>query len=130
MAPYDSYSSDDSDDHQHLLAESLLDKKKREIIARSMAIFNQWLDNTLGKRARDDRESSSDESEHRIRPAARKKQKRHTLPKTHADDADADCPETASNRRFACPYFKHNHAKYKSVKTCMGPGWASVHRVK
>lgn len=32
--------------------------------------------------------------------------------------------------RYACPFCKHNPAKYKHVKTCCGPGWEDVHRVK
>ncbi|KAH7635958.1 hypothetical protein B0T09DRAFT_252886 [Sordaria sp. MPI-SDFR-AT-0083] len=33
-------------------------------------------------------------------------------------------------RKFACPFCQHNPAKYRTVKTCCGPGWDSVHRVK
>ncbi|KAK4213631.1 hypothetical protein QBC37DRAFT_170889 [Rhypophila decipiens] len=31
---------------------------------------------------------------------------------------------------FACPFYAHDPAKYKSVKTCCGPGWNNTHRVK
>ncbi|KAI8633617.1 hypothetical protein F5Y19DRAFT_246513 [Xylariaceae sp. FL1651] len=34
------------------------------------------------------------------------------------------------NPRFACPFFKHSPQKYLHERTCSGPGWASVHRVK
>ncbi len=33
-------------------------------------------------------------------------------------------------RRFACPFARHDPGRYKNVKTCCGPGWADVHRVK
>ncbi|KAK3486985.1 hypothetical protein B0T13DRAFT_407999 [Neurospora crassa] len=33
-------------------------------------------------------------------------------------------------RKFACPFCQHNPARYRTVKTCCGPGWDSVHRVK
>ncbi|KAF5547850.1 Nicotinate-nucleotide diphosphorylase [Fusarium napiforme] len=32
--------------------------------------------------------------------------------------------------KYACPYFKYNPAKYKDWRTCPGPGWNDVHRVK
>ncbi|KAF4440824.1 Nicotinate-nucleotide diphosphorylase [Fusarium acutatum] len=32
--------------------------------------------------------------------------------------------------KYACPYFKYNPAKYKDWRTCPGPGWSDVHRVK
>jgi hypothetical protein len=32
--------------------------------------------------------------------------------------------------KFACPYFKYDTHKYKNWKTCPGPGWNDVHRVK
>ncbi|KAF5026573.1 hypothetical protein F66182_1362 [Fusarium sp. NRRL 66182] len=31
---------------------------------------------------------------------------------------------------FACPFYKHDPARYITSKTCCGPGWDSVHRVK
>lgn len=34
------------------------------------------------------------------------------------------------DRRFACPFFKHNPALYKDRRSCPGPGFKSVHRVK
>ncbi|CVK91322.1 uncharacterized protein FMAN_09465 [Fusarium mangiferae] len=34
------------------------------------------------------------------------------------------------NLKYACPYFKYNPAKYKDWRTCPGPGWNDVHRVK
>lgn len=33
-------------------------------------------------------------------------------------------------RMFACPFCKHDPVKYRNVKTCCGPGWVDVHRVK
>jgi hypothetical protein len=37
-------------------------------------------------------------------------------------------PET--RRLLACPYFKHNPKKYQTWRTCIGPGWDSVSRLK
>lgn len=33
-------------------------------------------------------------------------------------------------KKLACPFAQQNPGKYAGVKTCMGPGWQNVHRVK
>lgn len=33
-------------------------------------------------------------------------------------------------QRFACRYFKHNPRKYQHARSCVGPGWETVHRMK
>jgi hypothetical protein len=33
-------------------------------------------------------------------------------------------------KRYACPYFKRNPELYGSRRSCIGPGWTDVHRVK
>ena len=33
-------------------------------------------------------------------------------------------------RRFACPFYKRYPLKYRNSRTCAGPGWPEVHRVK
>jgi hypothetical protein len=33
-------------------------------------------------------------------------------------------------QKLACPYFKHDPAKYRQWRVCCGPGWGSIHRVK
>jgi hypothetical protein len=35
-----------------------------------------------------------------------------------------------NQRMLACPYFKHDPVKYRNQKTCCGPGFAGMHRVK
>jgi hypothetical protein len=40
-------------------------------------------------------------------------------------DDDSDTP-----KKFACPYFKRNPRKYQRFRSCPGPGWDTVHRVK
>jgi uncharacterized C2H2 Zn-finger protein len=32
--------------------------------------------------------------------------------------------------RFACPFFKHEPNRYRNRRTCPGPGWPTVHRMK
>jgi hypothetical protein len=36
----------------------------------------------------------------------------------------------AMSLRFACPFFKRNSQKYSERRSCRGPGWGTVHRVK
>jgi len=49
-----------------------------------------------------------------------------------SDAAGAENPKQDAelNPRFACPFFKRNPQKYMSNRTCTGPGWTSVRRVK
>ncbi|KAI6084588.1 hypothetical protein F4821DRAFT_261818 [Hypoxylon rubiginosum] len=35
-----------------------------------------------------------------------------------------------TRRRFACPYFKRSPERYRHQRSCAGPGWPSVHRLK
>lgn len=32
--------------------------------------------------------------------------------------------------RFACPFYKYDPGRFKNHRTCCGPGWTQVHRVK
>lgn len=32
--------------------------------------------------------------------------------------------------RFACPFYKHEPSRFRSRRTCPGPGWLTVHRMK
>jgi len=36
----------------------------------------------------------------------------------------------STDKKFACPFFKHNPTKYGNERLCLGPGWEQVHRVK
>jgi hypothetical protein len=37
---------------------------------------------------------------------------------------------TPTSRRFACPYYRRNASKHQNCRSCAGPGWDSVRRVK
>ncbi|RGP79828.1 hypothetical protein FLONG3_2008 [Fusarium longipes] len=37
---------------------------------------------------------------------------------------------SSAARRFACPFYKHDPVRYGTSRSCVGPGWNSVHRVK
>jgi hypothetical protein len=39
-------------------------------------------------------------------------------------------PSSPTGPRFACPFFKHDPQLYISCRTCAGPGWPTIHRLK
>jgi hypothetical protein len=39
-------------------------------------------------------------------------------------------PNSMLSKRYACPFYKRNSAKYQNFPGCPGPGWVSVHRLK
>ncbi|KAF4470684.1 hypothetical protein FALBO_2398 [Fusarium albosuccineum] len=51
------------------------------------------------------------------------------------DDGESPDPkrqrkEDPDAKKFACPFYKHNPQEFKEFRTCMGPGWTSIHRIK
>ncbi|RSL82576.1 hypothetical protein CDV31_016923 [Fusarium ambrosium] len=38
--------------------------------------------------------------------------------------------EEEEKKKFACPFYKYDRQAFMSSRTCVGPGWDSVHRVK
>lgn len=73
---------------------------------------------------------------------ARKRQRRFSGESSHPEDSGNDGndgPNKPSNTmakdaqelgpRFACPYYQRNPQKHRS-RSCAGPGWITVHRVK
>ena len=36
----------------------------------------------------------------------------------------------SGSRLLACPFFKHNPARYQPLRACSGPGWGTISRVK
>jgi len=38
--------------------------------------------------------------------------------------------ESDTIARFACPFYKHDPDRYRNRRTCPGPGWPTVHRMK
>ena len=123
-------------------SEELLRRKKKQIVDKSMALFtarlDQWADQTLSdeealsgvpmvhsnkrgaKRAREDSCEVEDDASSRgesVGPSA-------------AAAAASKNKKRAKHALLACPFCKHDPARYKNVKTCMGPGWVSLHRVK
>ncbi|OHE97027.1 hypothetical protein CORC01_07636 [Colletotrichum orchidophilum] len=67
----------------------------------------------LKGRDQDDEGSENDESNDQNRNKKRTK--------TDEDD---------NRQKFACPFYKHDPVRYKSHRTCVGPGWHEIHRMK
>lgn len=114
-----------------------------------LRVFNPWVDSTFGT-ASDSGGVEGDGPGKSSAPSSRKKAgKSSGGQKRGLDDEGQDAPqdngdgngeerngnkrakrEDPEKLRFACPFFKHNPQKYKQVKTCCGPGWDTVHRLK
>ncbi|OLN87335.1 hypothetical protein CCHL11_03672 [Colletotrichum chlorophyti] len=62
---------------------------------------------------RDEDHSESDEKSGRDRNNKRAK--------TDVDD---------DRQKFACPFYKHDPVRYKNHRSCVGPGWTELHRLK
>jgi hypothetical protein len=69
------------------------------------------------KRSRSERDKDSDDEQDD------QQNKRNKLKST----VEPNCP---AGPRFACPLFKHDPQRYISYRTCAGPGWPTVHRMK
>lgn len=67
-------------------------------------------------RGDDDREGENSEGDERSR---RDRNKKRT--KTEEDD---------DRLRFACPFYKFDPQRYKNHRSCYGPGWTTLHRLK
>ncbi|KAH7411616.1 hypothetical protein DE146DRAFT_627672 [Phaeosphaeria sp. MPI-PUGE-AT-0046c] len=44
--------------------------------------------------------------------------------------SQATISSSESATRFACPFYKHEPHRFRSRRTCPGPGWTTVHRMK
>ncbi|KAF1967345.1 hypothetical protein BU23DRAFT_602909 [Bimuria novae-zelandiae CBS 107.79] len=70
----------------------------------------------------------------------RKARNDESLPPDDPDEDDASkrrrvsvtttTEDSETGPRFACPFFKHDPNRYRHRRTCGGPGWPTVHRMK
>lgn len=67
---------------------------------------------------RGDGQDEEDQSDKGDKPDKDRNKKRT---KTDGDD---------NRPRFACPYYKRDPVKYKHHRSCFGPGWLEIHRLK
>jgi hypothetical protein len=127
-----------------------IDERKEHILNRLMTKFHEMFDASSGISSRGDREPSSSKSASPASSQSRgsgqtretkKKRKSDEIEEENNDDHDDEPnkrpihPNKRKNsgpsgkRKFACPFFKHDPQMYQ-VRTCQGPGWESVHRIK
>ncbi|KAK3990439.1 hypothetical protein QBC44DRAFT_239201 [Cladorrhinum sp. PSN332] len=122
-------------------SDTFLNRKKKEIVDKSMALFQKNLDRCLdqcsdsvaapgggggagGKRVLGKRARSPEETDDKASATAT------ATPHPVKATRKKRIKPSPTGPQFACPFCKHNPAKYRTVKTCCGPGWEDVHRVK
>lgn len=135
--------------------ESALDRKKRELVDIGMAAFNEVFQKALtrhiaqlvaqltthgsGNRGNSRQPSNlSTNGKPENQPLGGQKRQLNDRDDDEADDlGDGNFGDRNGNkrfkkneRRFACPYFKHDPDRYRVERTCCGPGWLDLHRLK
>lgn len=132
--------------------EDMLAKRKRQIVDGAMLLFRlavyKWFAEATGivthggeggrgtKRSAD--KISGRQASNRSPTSGKKRQLREDDGGGMGEEEDSDedggstlgNKKTKANPRFACPYYKHDPVKYRSHRTCPGPGFITVHRVK
>ncbi|SPO02331.1 uncharacterized protein DNG_05004 [Cephalotrichum gorgonifer] len=85
--------------------------------------------------------SNSDEKENEAPRRPKKRQQRDESPGGDDDDDDDGDKKGKGNKRarknpeenqrkFACPFYKHDSSKHKSSRACRFPGFDTLHRLK
>ncbi|KAK1772731.1 hypothetical protein QBC33DRAFT_464203, partial [Phialemonium atrogriseum] len=131
--------------------ESALERKKRELVDIGMAVFNEAFHATLAQLEFGHDSGNGSGSHQPGKPSTSKGKSGNQQPlggqKRQLIDSDDDGADDlgdgnfgdrngnkrakkTAERRFACPYFKHNPDRYRNERTCCGPGWTTVHRLK
>ncbi|KAK4151984.1 hypothetical protein C8A00DRAFT_44896 [Chaetomidium leptoderma] len=126
--------------------ESLLSRKKKEIVDRSMALFQLSLDRCLDKSVSSStstagaRAGAGSAAAAVVRRVKRGREEEDDTGKgavvgelgagVGGRGAKKKKVSPKEGKKFACPFCKHDPDKYRKVKTCCGPGWDDVHRVK
>jgi len=128
----------------------VIEAYKREAVEGLMAEFKALLDHSLGVRSRTTstgssnsssppRSSAEQPSQQGVRGGGKRKERDEDDSRSSRGDGDDDRykkvqvegpPNDLSPRKFACPYYRRNSQKHKKHRSCAGPGWISVHRVK
>ena len=128
----------------------VIEAYKRDAVEGLMAEFEALLDHSLGVRSRatstgssngssPPRSSAEQPSQQRDSGRGKRKERDEDDSRSSRGGGDDDRykkvhVEGPSNdlspRKFACPYYRRNSQKHKKHRSCAGPGWISVHRVK
>lgn len=125
------------------------------LVDRLMRYFYEWLDSHTRTctRGNDDSTSNSNRSLRQAgerssgvtssNTASSTKRQREESPENGDSDPDEDDSKgkrprkpndveapAIGMRKLACPYFKRDPSTYQNWRTCPGPGWGTVHRLK
>jgi hypothetical protein len=136
------------------LPSDLLEKSKREIVNRLMAIIYEWLEDNYGpiEEPCDGEEgcaghsrlsgSTTSGGSGQANPSLKRQYDGDERDGSRQEDEDGEgdgngCGKGTVQKRqrtdrcnFACPYFKKDPVKFRNCRTCCGPGWHDFHRVK
>ncbi len=148
-SPHNGERSSESGSEESLVT-PLLDAQRRQLVDRLMVEFRDILRGTITLRGCPSGDTSSNASSS-ARQGSRQNNSRGPRgnqgrggnrgssgndDETREDgrsgqDSRASGPsEVSLGRRFACPYFKRDPRKHREHRSCVGPGWTTVHRVK
>ncbi|KAK7756446.1 hypothetical protein SLS62_001672 [Diatrype stigma] len=146
-----------NDTDNGLTPEQFLEKKKAEGVALVMAEFKTWLDKRLDvityayetAGMSEDPAANSGGTGSQDSNASGKSQRSSKRPKRQFGEDDPNNSssggdengrdnggnkrakkDTDTKKRFACPYYKHDPRTHRRERTCCGPGWDSIHRLK
>ncbi|KAK9780029.1 putative C2H2-type domain-containing protein [Seiridium cardinale] len=128
---------------------STMSAYRKEAIESLMIEFKALLDQGLGVRRRASNSSGStngssparSSQDHRTggRNGEGKKRKRDGEDPNSPEDGgkgeddmtnQSATPNTVAAKKFACPYYRRCAWNHQNPRSCAGPGWQSVHRVK
>ncbi|KAH8898428.1 hypothetical protein GQ53DRAFT_837335 [Thozetella sp. PMI_491] len=126
--------------------------QKEDVLRRTMMRFLAWLDARIALACNKDSSPSSSTSDfksicHAETPGRSEPPSRQTKRgrqdddegEENEDDGDGDRRPLKAKKRnsanakvpkLACPFFKRDHRKYQNWRSCPGPGWDTVHRIK
>ncbi|KAI5926030.1 hypothetical protein F4810DRAFT_657142 [Camillea tinctor] len=145
-------------DGQLRTPEQYITLKKKEAVARLMAAFNTWLDKKIvaienayeASEASGDssmgtsKNNSPDKSESGKGTSKTSRGAKRQFDGDDDDNSSAGGDENGQDRggnkrarkepeqekKYACPFFKHDPITFGKERCCAGPGWPSIHRLK
>jgi hypothetical protein len=139
--------------HRGQSPEQFLAAKKKEAVEKVMAAFNECLNKGLaiishayeasGDSA-DAFSGSTDQTSGDSKPGRSGRAKRQfdgdDRDNSSSGGGDEDGQDRGGNKRakkddpaermLACPFFQHDPGSHNSHRSCTGPGWPSIHRLK
>lgn len=140
--------------HRGQSPEQYLAAKKKEAVEKVMAAFNEWLDKGLaiishayessgdsGDAFRGGPDQGAGDSKPgRSSGRAKRQFDGDDRDNSSSGGGDENGQDRGGNKRakkddlaermFACPFFQHDPGSHNSHRSCTGPGWLSIHRLK